>query len=105
MHEAFVIINVADRTNWADRPSMSERIPPEQRPTVIQFSRTQAEEEAPPAEALPERTLCCSEATHITKMVEIPSHVNLRGDPFLFDNVAVLAKVSDDVPFDFRNSP
>ena len=39
------------------------------------------------------------EATHITKMVEIPSHVNLRGDPFLFDNVAVLAKVSDDVPF------
>ena len=45
------------------------------------------------------------EATHITKMVEIPSHVNLRGDPFLFDNVAVLAKVSDDVPFDLGNSP
>ena len=61
MHEAFVIINVADRTNWADGPSMSERIPPEQRPTVIQFSRTQAEEEALRLQKrYPSGLLCCS---------------------------------------------
>ena len=100
MQEAFVIINVADRTNWADGPSMSERIPPEHRPTVIQTSRAQAEEEALRLQKrYPSGLFVLFEATHITKMVEIPSHVNLRGEPFLFDNVAVLAKVSDDVPF------
>ena len=100
MHEAFVIINVADRTNWADGPSMSERIPPEHRPTVIQFSRSQAEEEALRLQRLyPSGLFVLFEATHITAMVKTPSHVNLRGLSFLFDNVAVHAKVSDDAPF------
>ena len=58
MHEAFVIINVADRTNWADGPSMSERIPPEHRPTVIQYSRTQAEKEALRLQELYPRRTC-----------------------------------------------
>lgn len=100
MHEAFVIINVADRTNWADGPSMSERIPPEHRPTVIQFSRSQAEEEALRLQKLyPRGLFVLFEATHITAMVKTPTHANLRGEPFIFDNVAVLAKVSDDAPF------
>ena len=95
-----MIINVADRTNWADGPSMSERIPPEHRPTVIQFSRSQAEEEALRLQRLyPSGLFVLFEATHITAMVKTPSHINLRGEPFLFDNVAVLAKVSDDAPF------
>ena len=95
-----MIINVADRTNWADGPSMSERIPPEHRPTVIQTSRAQAEEEALRLQTrYPSGLFVLFEATHITAMVKTPSHINLRGEPFLFDNVAVLAKVSDDAPF------
>ena len=100
MHEAFVIINVADRTNWAAGPSGSDRVPPEHRPTVIQTSRAQAEEEALRLQKrYPSGLFVLFEATHITAMVKTPSHVNLHGEPFLFDNVAVLAKVSDDVPF------
>lgn len=100
MHEAFVIINVADRTSWAAGPSMSDRIPPEHRPTVIQSSRTQAEAEALRLQKLyPSGLFVLFEATHITAMVKVPSHVNLRGEPFIFDNVPVLAKVSDDAPF------
>ena len=100
MHEAFVIINVADRTNWAAGPSGSDRVPPEHRPTVIQTSRAQAEEEALRLQTrYPSGLFVLFEATHITAMVKTPSHINLRGEPFLFDNVAVLAKVSDDAPF------
>ena len=100
MHEAFVIINVADRTNWAAGPSGSDRVPPEHRPTLIHTSRTQAEEEALRLQKrYPSGLFVLFEATHITAMVKTPSHINLRGEPFLFDNVAVLAKVSDDAPF------
>lgn len=105
MNEAFVILDMAESHEWSTAPISQEaplRIPERKRSTMVQCSREVAEREALRLqEAHPDGRFVLFQATHVTCLLDAPTHVNLAGQTIFSRKVARLAEVhdADAIPF------
>lgn len=76
-------------------------IPQHRRPAVLQPNRAIAEAEAERlAAAHPGSRFAVFEATHVAMTVDVPSHVNVKGEVWMSRRVPTLVEIDDsEVPF------
>lgn len=100
-----VIVELSEAKEWPQLHSFvrAKRIPDVRRPVALQPSRQVAEQEARRlAERHPGRRFVVFEPVLVGMTVEVPSHVNLRGEVKLSRRVATVMPIDDgtlEIPF------
>jgi hypothetical protein len=100
-----VIIDMGESHQWDLRFREHGRvfgpqlIPAGKRPTILQCARDTAEAEALRLQrAHPEGRFVIFTATHVSVLIDAPTHVNLAGEPLRIERVARLASITEVSP-------